>query len=210
MANEGPCDTPKPGFFDFQGKQKWEAWKGLGNMSRAQARQGYVQLLSKACPDWEEKVHSKEGKVSSSLGVSVSVMANTEVAIDDELKTIFDWCKEGNTKQVAKLLEQNKEMVDSKDSEGMVLLHWAADRGDNDMVKTLLTYGASVNIQDADEQTALHYAVGCEHCEVIHTLLAAKAKTDVPDKDGCTVLYLMQDSNSEVKQIFNNYEHTVT
>ncbi|KAH3796482.1 hypothetical protein DPMN_150050 [Dreissena polymorpha] len=68
------------------------------------------------------QVHSKEGKVSSSLGVSVSVMANTEVAIDDELKTIFDWCKEGNTKQVAKLLEQNKEMVDSKDSEVWILL----------------------------------------------------------------------------------------
>uniref|UniRef100_A0A4W2ITX6 ACB domain-containing protein n=1 Tax=Bos indicus x Bos taurus TaxID=30522 RepID=A0A4W2ITX6_BOBOX len=23
----GNCNTPKPSFFDFEGKQKWEAWK---------------------------------------------------------------------------------------------------------------------------------------------------------------------------------------
>ena len=23
QVNEGPCNIPKPGFFDFQGKQKW-------------------------------------------------------------------------------------------------------------------------------------------------------------------------------------------
>ena len=26
----GNCNTPKPSFFDFEGKQKWEAWKALG------------------------------------------------------------------------------------------------------------------------------------------------------------------------------------
>ena len=39
QANEGPCNAPKPGFFDFQGKQKWAAWKDLGDLSREQAMQ---------------------------------------------------------------------------------------------------------------------------------------------------------------------------
>ena len=29
----GPCNVDKPSFFDFQGKQKWNAWKNLGDMS---------------------------------------------------------------------------------------------------------------------------------------------------------------------------------
>jgi len=39
QANDGPCNAPKPGFFDFQGKQKWAAWKELGDTSREQAMQ---------------------------------------------------------------------------------------------------------------------------------------------------------------------------
>ena len=39
QANEGPCNVPKPGFFDFQGKQKWSAWKDLGDLSREEAMQ---------------------------------------------------------------------------------------------------------------------------------------------------------------------------
>ena len=30
QATVGPCNTDKPGFFDFKGKEKWNAWKALG------------------------------------------------------------------------------------------------------------------------------------------------------------------------------------
>ena len=33
QATIGPCNVDKPSFFDFQGKQKWNAWKNLGDMS---------------------------------------------------------------------------------------------------------------------------------------------------------------------------------
>lgn len=39
QAKEGPCNTPKPGFFDFQGKQKWSAWKELGDANPERAMQ---------------------------------------------------------------------------------------------------------------------------------------------------------------------------
>ncbi len=37
QAHEGPCNVPKPGFFDFSGKQKWAAWKDLLDLSREKA-----------------------------------------------------------------------------------------------------------------------------------------------------------------------------
>ena len=37
QANEGPCNIPKPGFFSFEGKQKWSAWKELGDLDRLSA-----------------------------------------------------------------------------------------------------------------------------------------------------------------------------
>ena len=33
QATIGPCNVDKPSFFDFQGKEKWNAWKNLGDMS---------------------------------------------------------------------------------------------------------------------------------------------------------------------------------
>ncbi len=39
QANEGPCNVPKPGFFNFEAKQKWSAWKELGDLDRLAAMQ---------------------------------------------------------------------------------------------------------------------------------------------------------------------------
>ena len=34
QSTVGPCNTEKPSFFDFAGKQKWNAWNNIGNMSK--------------------------------------------------------------------------------------------------------------------------------------------------------------------------------
>ncbi|KAL2085960.1 hypothetical protein ACEWY4_019280 [Coilia grayii] len=46
QATQGPCNTPKPGMLDFINKAKWDAWKSLGSVSQAKARQQYVHLIS--------------------------------------------------------------------------------------------------------------------------------------------------------------------
>ncbi|KAL8177469.1 UNVERIFIED_CONTAM: acyl-CoA binding domain-containing protein 6 [Gekko kuhli] len=48
----GSCNTPKPGFFDFEGKQKWEAWKALGDTSPEQAMREYISTVKKLDPTW--------------------------------------------------------------------------------------------------------------------------------------------------------------
>lgn len=47
QATEGPCDKPKPGFWDVVNRAKWEAWNKLGNMTRDEAMKAYVEELHK-------------------------------------------------------------------------------------------------------------------------------------------------------------------
>ena len=45
QATNGPCDTPKPGVFDFVGQAKWTAWNGLGDMSKLDAERNYIRYV---------------------------------------------------------------------------------------------------------------------------------------------------------------------
>ncbi|CAB3261958.1 unnamed protein product [Arctia plantaginis] len=47
QATEGPCDKPKPGFWDVVNRAKWESWNKLGNMTKDEAMQAYVDELHK-------------------------------------------------------------------------------------------------------------------------------------------------------------------
>ncbi|CAM4511890.1 unnamed protein product [Caretta caretta] len=46
QATEGPCSSPTPGMLDFVKKAKWDAWSSLGSLSKDNARQKYVDLVS--------------------------------------------------------------------------------------------------------------------------------------------------------------------
>ncbi|KAK3712988.1 hypothetical protein QZH41_014108, partial [Actinostola sp. cb2023] len=57
QAKEGPCNEPKPGFWDVVKKAKWEAWSCLGSISKIEAMESYVKELKqvmKTMPDTEE------------------------------------------------------------------------------------------------------------------------------------------------------------
>ncbi|XP_075158755.1 acyl-CoA binding protein 1 [Haematobia irritans] len=45
QATVGDCNTAKPGFLDFKGKAKWEAWNSRKGMSNDDARNAYVQKV---------------------------------------------------------------------------------------------------------------------------------------------------------------------
>lgn len=185
QAKEGKCTVQRPGFFDFQGKQKWDAWNKLHNMPASTAMEQYVQAMNDIDPEWQLKADEPEHQKKKKEGwVCTSTMASPDEDIDDGDKTVFDWCKEGDVKRVACLLDKNN--VDAADEEGMTLLHWACDRGLEDMVQVLIDHKADVNSRDADQQTPLHYAAACEHVAVARTLLAAGANVTLQDSDGLT------------------------
>ncbi|MGH8118282.1 MAG: acyl-CoA-binding protein [Rhodanobacteraceae bacterium] len=45
QATAGNNDAPKPGFFDFVGTAKYEAWSRLRGMQAADAQQKYIELV---------------------------------------------------------------------------------------------------------------------------------------------------------------------
>jgi acyl-CoA-binding protein len=44
---EGDVNGPKPGFFDFVGTAKYEAWEKLKGTDQAEAKKKYVDLVKK-------------------------------------------------------------------------------------------------------------------------------------------------------------------
>lgn len=198
QAKVGPNDTPKPGFFEFQGKQKWQAWKDLADMPAEMAMREYVGKLNELDPGWAEKEPAKVGG-----WVSVSAMAAPrEEAIPDAEKSLFDWVKEGNAAELRKRIEAGEcGAIAAKDEAGMALLHWAADRGDAAVVATLLDLGADVNETDGEGQTALHFAASCGHLEVAQLLLDRRADVDVRDSDGLTAAKVADDER--VRDLLN-------
>ncbi|XP_038614525.1 acyl-CoA-binding domain-containing protein 6 [Tachyglossus aculeatus] len=182
----GNCNVPKPGFFDFEGKQKWEAWKALGEASPKQAMQEYVAAVRKLDPNWNPQTpekKEKEGKIG--FGGPVISSLYQEETIREEDKNIFDYCRENNIDHVTKAIKSKKVDVNVKDEEGRALLHWACDRGHKELVSVLLQFTADINSQDNEGQTALHYASACEFLDIVELLLQSGADPTLRDQEGC-------------------------
>ncbi|XP_025733666.1 acyl-CoA-binding domain-containing protein 6 isoform X2 [Callorhinus ursinus] len=182
----GNCNTPKPSFFDFEGKQKWEAWKALGDSSPNQAMQEYIAVVKKLDPGWNPQSPEKKGKEANTGfgGPVVSSLYHEEI-IREEDKNIFDYCRENNIDHVTKVIKSKNVDVNMKDEEGRALLHWACDRGHKELVTVLLQYRADINCQDNEGQTALHYAAACEFLDIVELLLQSGADPALRDQDGC-------------------------
>ncbi|XP_054846996.1 acyl-CoA-binding domain-containing protein 5 isoform X2 [Eublepharis macularius] len=47
QATQGPCNIPRPGFWDPIGRYKWDAWNALGDMPKEDAMIAYVEEMKK-------------------------------------------------------------------------------------------------------------------------------------------------------------------
>ncbi|XP_032093675.1 acyl-CoA-binding domain-containing protein 5 [Thamnophis elegans] len=47
QATQGPCNIPRPGFWDPIGRYKWDAWSSLGTMPKEDAMIAYVEEMKK-------------------------------------------------------------------------------------------------------------------------------------------------------------------
>ena len=105
QARCGKCQEAKPGFFEFQAKQKWTAWSDLGDMPKETAMKEYVEKMDEVDPGWLDRVDlTEEAAGSERAWVSVSTpakeQADRDADIADESKTACDWIKEGNVEGV--------------------------------------------------------------------------------------------------------------
>lgn len=162
----GKCNTSKPGFFDFEGQRKWQAWKQLGDMEPEQAMREYISLVNVLDPEGATKQRRGAERRTGFGGAAVSSLYQEEM-IREEDKNIFDYCRENNIEHIRNAISSQKLDVNTKDEEGRALLHWACDRGHKELVSLLLQHKADINSQDNEGQTALHYASAPDRKSVV-------------------------------------------
>ncbi|KAL2895152.1 Acyl-CoA-binding domain-containing protein 3 [Bienertia sinuspersici] len=71
VAIEGPCHEPQPMALKLSARAKWNAWQRLGNMTREDAMEQYIKLLSDNTFEGVEDDHSLVQGKSSSSGTAV-------------------------------------------------------------------------------------------------------------------------------------------
>jgi len=80
QATVGPVNTKRPGMTDFVGRYKWDAWKGLGEMTQEEARAAYVGVV--------EELEAKEGVAAAPPGASEQKYTCLLSEVKDGLRTI--------------------------------------------------------------------------------------------------------------------------
>uniref|UniRef100_A0A096M8N8 Acyl-CoA-binding domain-containing protein 6 n=1 Tax=Poecilia formosa TaxID=48698 RepID=A0A096M8N8_POEFO len=182
----GKCNTSKPGFFDFEGQRKWQAWKQLGDMQPEQAMQEYISLVNVLDPEGATKIKMQRRGAERRTGFGGAAVSSLyqEEMIREEDKNIFDYCRENNIEHIRNAISTQKLDVNTKDEEGRALLHWACDRGHKELVSVLLQHKADINSQDNEGQTALHYASACEFADIVELLLNSGADPSIKDMEG--------------------------
>lgn len=190
-----PSVTPKPSFYKFNEKAKWDAWNSLGNMSKEEAMKEYLKLLDELKPGWQELSDTKEKQPSFK---AVSRMQSSDELLLDDDKTIEDFLKEGNIDKFKELLS-SVEDINELDENGMGLIHWTCDRGNEQILELILSQkGVNINLLDNSKQTALHYASSCGHKKIIDILLKNKADRNVLDEDGNSCIDVAFDKEIKV------------
>jgi len=175
---EGPCNIPKPNWYDLKGKAKWEAWKALGNLDPSEAKNNYIELVLTVSPEFS---FDEAGNKAESW-VRVSSLAQEPSPLE---KNICDYIRSGDVKKVTDYLKAN-DKKDILDESGMGLVHYTCDIGNANILEILLREGSNINLQDSEGQTALHYAASCAHLDCVKLLLDKGAKCDIQDYEGCT------------------------
>jgi len=207
QATVGTCNAPKPGFFDFEGKLKWDSWSQLGNMDKSTAMKNYSEVLQQLVPNWNQEGNSDAqtntqkdtnttgdmvaprpatNRKSAGFGPVFSTLVHGDPEkVPEHLKDICYWSGEGDAGKVKEKMAGGAS-VDSRDVDQRTPLMWAADRGQIDIVDLLIQAGANVNSQDNEGMTPLHYAAMCEYANIITLLMKNKADPTIKDVDGKT------------------------
>ncbi|KAF7279830.1 hypothetical protein GWI33_006688 [Rhynchophorus ferrugineus] len=163
---EGPCNIPKPSWYDMKGKSKWEAWNNLGDMSSDDAKNKYIQTVLDVSPSF----NLEDTQMKTDSWVKVSSLAHEPVSNTD----ICDFIQSGDEKKVKEYL--------------------AGDTNHKNALDDQVEDGYDFNLQDKDKQTPLHYAASCGHEDCVKFLLSCGALIDIVDVDGCKAVDVACDS----------------
>jgi ankyrin repeat protein len=103
--------------------------------------------------------------------------------------SIHEAARNGELENVKALLQDNPDLVFSKDDKRNTPLHHAARRNKKDVAEFLLANKAEVNARADVNYTPLHQAAEQGHYEVATVLLANNAEVNARNNFGCTPLH---------------------
>lgn len=202
QATEGNCNIGRPGWFNAQGRQKWDAWNALKDTAQDLAKEKYTELVQEFDSEWIEPINSKvkPGQdnvkpVPKETWVAVSSLRySPEPELNANELSLIEAARENCSDRITLLLSSKPELKDEADEDGLTALHWAADRNALEALKAAIKGGCNVNSVDSSGQTPLHYASSCDNLDCVKILLEAGASPLVKDVDGSTPLDLASDS----------------
>ncbi|CRL04237.1 CLUMA_CG017340, isoform A [Clunio marinus] len=191
---------PRPSFFKLQERAKYDAWSNLGSMDKEKAMESYIDLLTKLVPTWIESEQKENRNSAGTFGVSIS-RPKFEDKIDEEIKSIKDFIRDGNVEKLKTLLKDvNQSELNAIDENGLGLIHWASDIGNEEILSIILnTKGIDVNLKDGEGQTALFYASSCGHKNCVQLLLKHEADKSIVDNEESSCLDVAYDD--EIRMI---------
>ena len=114
-----------------------------------------------------------------------SLAANTHAFCGE----IHDAAQKGDVERVKALLNENLELVSSKDQKDWTPLHYAVGFGHSDVAKLLLAHKADVNAKEKNGGIPLMFAAGNGQREMAEFLLAHGADVHGKDVGGNTPLH---------------------
>lgn len=110
----------------------------------------------------------------------------------DTAKEFIRAAKAGDLTKVKTLLENNKTLLDARDSDGSTALHCACWKGHLEAVRFLLESGADVRIHNTNDHwgtTPLHAAAHANQAAIATLLIEAGADVNARDMNGQTPLH---------------------
>lgn len=88
QATNGPNRSPRPAFYDLVAKYKWDAWTSLGDLSKEEAMQQYIDELVKSIKD-TPKVPGDHSELEDKLAPYLNVILNASAKGNSDLIVIF-------------------------------------------------------------------------------------------------------------------------
>lgn len=99
--------------------------------------------------------------------------------------------KEGNTHEVARLLEQIIDINNVKDGFGRTPLYWASAKGYKDITELLIKHKANIDAKGSSKQyIPLHIATEKGYLAIVNLLLENNANVDIKNNSKKTALHL--------------------
>ena len=211
QATIGFCTSetaPKPPFWDFTGKAKWQSWRDLGEVGSDEAKLRYVALVCTLDPSWDENSrissvnnHSNTTTTTknqglSSFGVSVSTMARSDDDnVEDSKKTLFDWCREGRLDKIKELVRNYEGLVD----DGQSMADWTilSANSNNHFISP------RTHFLTEDGMNLLHCAADLGYCDIVEYLIHDLSfDVNSADDDGqCALHYAAACSHADVVRL---------